>query len=324
MKQSKFKTLGIVLSGILLFSTGIQASSMISKVNATLDKSMSMTWNNQQFKPTERDGSVVHPILYNDRTYLPVKFIAEKAGIQVEWDSKTKTVGLTQYERPIVNTSPKVDTYEKKYNDAINTNKELEKKIERLERDYKNAKNNVTNLQEELGELDIAANAQDRIDREEKNREEENRQTKGKLYYRGGNLKYEGDIKNGKSHGYGIEYYEDGSISSEGNWKDGKRHGFSINYVRGKLFYVGEYVNGNREGLGAHFENGKFKYEAISKKNQIVEVVSRNLHDTRTPSLEVIISGMGDSELTQDRPVQDNSNGGWYINEKGEQVWKEY
>lgn len=40
------------------------------------------------------DGKKLEGILYQDRSYVPVRALAEALGLQVSWDSKTKTVVL--------------------------------------------------------------------------------------------------------------------------------------------------------------------------------------------------------------------------------------
>lgn len=59
-----------------------------------LNKNIDFTFDNEKFTPTETDGSVVFPLMYNDRTYMPARFIAEKAGVTVTWNGNTNTVGF--------------------------------------------------------------------------------------------------------------------------------------------------------------------------------------------------------------------------------------
>lgn len=65
-------------------------------ISAILSKDIKITWNGISFTPTEDDGSIVYPISYKGRTFLPVRYIAEKAGVTVNWDNSTKTVILNQ------------------------------------------------------------------------------------------------------------------------------------------------------------------------------------------------------------------------------------
>ncbi len=61
---------------------------------AILNKNIKFTVNGEPFVPTETDGSICYPLTYRDRTYIPARFIAEKAGLSVEWIGETKTIKL--------------------------------------------------------------------------------------------------------------------------------------------------------------------------------------------------------------------------------------
>ena len=71
-------------------------------INAILHKNIQMTWNGDEFAPVDPvSNERVYPIVYNDRTYIPARFIAEKAGIAVGWDEGTNTVSFdTRQEAP--------------------------------------------------------------------------------------------------------------------------------------------------------------------------------------------------------------------------------
>ena len=70
------------------------ASGGVSSVTAYLNQKLHMTFNGEPFKPAEADGSELPALLYNDRTYLPVRAIAEKAGLYVDYDYDTAEVIL--------------------------------------------------------------------------------------------------------------------------------------------------------------------------------------------------------------------------------------
>ncbi len=48
------------------------------------------------FYPIDKDPDV-KLIIINGRTYLPLRFVAESLGCEVEWDPSTKTITLTYY-----------------------------------------------------------------------------------------------------------------------------------------------------------------------------------------------------------------------------------
>lgn len=80
----------IVLS-VLTITSFAQAKQTVKVI---VDPKIMLNWNGDVFYPTDTDGSNVYPIIYKNRTYLPAKFIAERAGITVSWDSKTQTVSF--------------------------------------------------------------------------------------------------------------------------------------------------------------------------------------------------------------------------------------
>ena len=81
----------------------------------------------------------------------------------------------------------------------------------------------------------------------------------GKVYYG----VYEGDIVNGKRHGYGTQYTEGGIIDYQGEWKDDKRHGQGTMYYYDDItFYQGEWINNKYHGYGTRYwDDGKIWYQ---------------------------------------------------------------
>lgn len=97
-------TVSILLNLALVTATAMGNRELIQ---AWLCPDVSMEWNGVEFSPTEDNGERVYPIIYNDRTYLPVRYVAEKAGVSVGWDADTNTVQLGTngyvYEQPVNN-----------------------------------------------------------------------------------------------------------------------------------------------------------------------------------------------------------------------------
>ena len=77
------------------------------------------------------------------------------------------------------------------------------------------------------------------------------------IYYPDGKIKYEGQIKNGKMHGFGIFYNTNGGKQYEGQFFEDKRHGQGILYMGAGDRYEGEFFNGKMNGYGTrYFPNG--------------------------------------------------------------------
>ncbi len=83
-------TLGLVVS-----AGGTFAADQVEEISAYINRNISMTWDGEDFEPMESDGSRLHPIIYDGRTYLPAKYVADKAGVDVDWDPDTQTVFFT-------------------------------------------------------------------------------------------------------------------------------------------------------------------------------------------------------------------------------------
>ena len=67
---------------------------------------------------------------------------------------------------------------------------------------------------------------------------------------------YEGEVLNGKFHGYGVLYNKEGH-KFEGNWKNGLRHGVGKYTYKSSESYEGGYQNGIRDGFGVYtYKNG--------------------------------------------------------------------
>lgn len=71
---------------------------------------------------------------------------------------------------------------------------------------------------------------------------------------------YEGELKNDKRCGYGIEYHTDGS-RYEGEWKDNKRNGYGIFFWNDNTRYEGQYKDNERNGFGIFYWNDGRVYQ---------------------------------------------------------------
>lgn len=55
---------------------------------------------------------------------------------------------------------------------------------------------------------------------------------------------YEGHVINGKAQNKGKEYYDNGNLKYEGNFKNGKYDGYGKLYKNEVLKYEGQFING--------------------------------------------------------------------------------
>ena len=73
-------------------------------------------------------------------------------------------------------------------------------------------------------------------------------QNKRKIYYKNGNVKYEGELFNGKPHGNGKFYYKNGNLRYVGQFVNGKKEGKGIYYCKNGNYYEGQWLNDHKNG----------------------------------------------------------------------------
>jgi len=93
----KRKTIiSIVLSMILMLSLsfGAYAAQNLTEIKVNLNHGIKITLDGKPWTPRDAQGNALTPITYKGSTYLPVRAVAEAAGISVDWDAATQTVIL--------------------------------------------------------------------------------------------------------------------------------------------------------------------------------------------------------------------------------------
>lgn len=60
------------------------------------DTDLKMVLYGRPFNPREQDGTLVSPILVNNRTYLPLRALCDAVGVDVQWDGATSTITMTR------------------------------------------------------------------------------------------------------------------------------------------------------------------------------------------------------------------------------------
>ncbi len=78
------------MNAAFLISNSI--GSTISTVNYS---DIKITLNGQVITPMDASGNVVEPFIIDGTTYLPVRAVADALGLDVQWDSSSKTVILS-------------------------------------------------------------------------------------------------------------------------------------------------------------------------------------------------------------------------------------
>ena len=93
-KASHLTALLLTLGAVLCFAAGAAAADTLQAITAYLDPGITITFDGEARTLTDAKGARVYPITYNGSTYLPVRAVADLAGLEVNWDQATKTVHL--------------------------------------------------------------------------------------------------------------------------------------------------------------------------------------------------------------------------------------
>ena len=82
-----------VLIGAMLTSGIVFAKQASETINVIYDN-IKILIDGKEYQPTDANGDVVEPFIYNGTTYLPVRAIANAFDKEVDWEAKTSTVTL--------------------------------------------------------------------------------------------------------------------------------------------------------------------------------------------------------------------------------------
>ncbi|MFD0675793.1 MULTISPECIES: stalk domain-containing protein [unclassified Paenibacillus] len=86
-------TLGVMLC--LSLSLNVWGAGTLTEVKVFLNTGIKVMLNGKAFEPVDPDdGTKLVPITYRGSTYLPMRAVAEAAGIKVNWDANTETAYL--------------------------------------------------------------------------------------------------------------------------------------------------------------------------------------------------------------------------------------
>lgn len=82
----------IMIAVLLSFSLITFGADSMQKIQATMSGELKFLVDGQSWSPKDVDGSSLTPLLYNGRTYIPVKALLEDKGVTVGYDATNKTV----------------------------------------------------------------------------------------------------------------------------------------------------------------------------------------------------------------------------------------
>lgn len=123
MRKYKMLIIGVVLGSVITISSNASAA-VSNYVSVLMDNSISFKFDGQR-KALSEEYTV---LLYNGRTYVPARFIAEELNATVSWDEATRTVGIEREKQlepaPIL---PEVEEKDKEKEEKEIPSKEKEK-----------------------------------------------------------------------------------------------------------------------------------------------------------------------------------------------------
>ncbi len=124
--KNKVKYASFLLGGVLLGTLTVAGANQAIQAIQNTGIKVSLNGQVQSFKD-EKTGEAQYPITYHDRTYLPLRNVAQLAGLDVDYDEKTNTAILSSG-KPIES---------KRMNNYIlpNSNKEVISQYEHLSYD---------------------------------------------------------------------------------------------------------------------------------------------------------------------------------------------
>ena len=86
----------ILISLVFIMVNISSGTETVQRIIAAFNNEIRIELNGETFKAIDDDGSVLKPIIYDGRTYLPLKALAEALSADVDWNPDTKTITIQQ------------------------------------------------------------------------------------------------------------------------------------------------------------------------------------------------------------------------------------
>lgn len=90
--MKKFRAIAVGLVLALVLGTAAMAA---SGKTVTIFPGVTITVNGTKSTPVDVNGNEVETFIYNNSTYVPLRYFSELMGVNVEWDEATNTVKLS-------------------------------------------------------------------------------------------------------------------------------------------------------------------------------------------------------------------------------------
>lgn len=103
--MSRFQKLTLLLLSFILLFSVVAAAPNIENVTAAINHALKISLDGKEFIAKDANGKVIKPIAYKGSVYLPVRAVAEVAGLKVNYNAATSTVELISNQGEQKNTS---------------------------------------------------------------------------------------------------------------------------------------------------------------------------------------------------------------------------
>ncbi|HOQ00945.1 MAG TPA: stalk domain-containing protein [Acetivibrio clariflavus] len=114
-KNTKVMFVCILLIGIAVGTCiGVTADTVIKDITVQVNSAVKYKLNGNEFIPKNVDGSKMDTLIYNGRSYVPLRAIADAFKVAVDWDGTTSTIILGEREGKgvsMLDLKPKLDNF---------------------------------------------------------------------------------------------------------------------------------------------------------------------------------------------------------------------
>lgn len=86
MKKKFLSTVTVLV--LISFTTGVFAATNVTAIKAFLNKGIVINIDGTKFQPKNDKKAILYPIVYDGKTYVPIKELSEELGATVTYDSK--------------------------------------------------------------------------------------------------------------------------------------------------------------------------------------------------------------------------------------------
>ncbi len=94
MVNRKSVILVVLIVSLLALASAAAGALRVQKIEAHLAHDIGFRLDGQPWQPVDLDGTILTPIIYRGRSYVPARALLEEKGVAVGFDSNTRTITL--------------------------------------------------------------------------------------------------------------------------------------------------------------------------------------------------------------------------------------